>query len=84
MFSILKTYETYLKIAVILIYTGFIWYCHTIYDDSKISRTEEKQVVKAQAGETKQVEYQQTIQKVYVKDSCKDTTIPAPVLKLLR
>lgn len=85
MFAFLKQYETYLKIAVILIYTAFIWHCHTIYDNSKLTSTEHKQIVSAQTAENSLVKYHEQLSKTYAKENspCLNTPIPASIRRLL-
>lgn len=82
--AFLSTYETYAKIAVILIYTGFIWYCHGVYDKAKLATIEGQQVIAAQKGEVALVKYQQVVKKIYVKDQCTDVAVPSAMLQQLR
>lgn len=81
-----STYETYAKIAVILFYTMFIWYCHGVYDKAKLASVEAQQIVRAQAGETNLVDKHQKLRKAYakIKDTCSNTAIPTSIIKLLK
>lgn len=82
---LLKQYVTYLKIAVILIYTTFIWHCHTIYDNSKLAATEHKQIISAQTGQNNLVKYHEQLSKEYAKENspCLTTPIPTRIRRLL-
>jgi len=86
MINFFSTYETYLKIAVILLYTGFIWYCHGIYDNAKLTKIAQHAEIKAEQGQNKIIEFHQQIKKIYVKvnEPCLDKPLPSDIVKLLK
>ncbi len=79
------TYETYLKIAVILLYTAFIWHCHTIYDGYKTEKTAIHQADKAGKGQSEIIKFNQKLRNSDAnKDPCFNTTLPDSVNRLLK
>lgn len=82
----LSSIETWGKIAVILLYTAFIWHCHTIYDEAHQEKAAVARAATAEKAEGKMVEFNTKIEKVYVKvkDNCLDKPVPADVQRLLK
>ncbi len=83
--TIFTTYETYLKIGVILIYTAFIWYCHGIYDDHKEVKQERHEIVQIQTGTNNIIKFHQELSKTHAnKDTCFNTKLPTDLNSLLK
>lgn len=82
--TFLTTYENYFKIAVILIYTAFIWHCHTIYDNANETALVKQELKQAQNGQNEIIKFHSNLSKLNVKDPCYTTNTPIELNKLLK
>lgn len=79
-----STYENYLKVAVILLYTVFIWHCHSIYDTSKEVVIAQHQVIKSDKATNNVIKFNQKVTSLHVKDPCFNTLVPDELNSLLK
>lgn len=89
LFTIIKgmfsTYETYLKISVIVVYSIFIWHCHTIYDNSKETIAVKQELKAVNKGQNEIIKFNQQLRESDAnKDPCFNTRHPASVSRLLK
>lgn len=70
---------------VFALYTYGVWSVHSWYDDHKEVKAVIAQEKKLADGQTKELQYQQKVRKIYVKvkDECINTTMPDDIKLLL-